>query len=143
MPTGSGCLGTSLGSFMGGLVAAAEPRVQLGLLAAGRRRAGGRLLQPPAGQVAAQALLLAGITKEKLQRQIAPVDPLTYADRLKDKKLLLIGASRDDIVPPEAMRRLWVATGKPKIVWLDATHIGAAAHAFTAMNAILAHLKEE
>ena len=55
----------------------------------------------------------------------------------------MIAASRDEIVPPEAMRRLWVAPGRPKIVWLDATHIGAAAHAFTAMNAILAHLKEE
>jgi dienelactone hydrolase len=137
-----GVVGTSLGSFMGGLVAASEPRVHSACLVLG----GGGLVDAfynhPRAKWAAQALLLAGITKEKLQRQIAPVDPLTYADRLRDKKLLLIGASRDDIVPPESMKRLWEATGKPKIVWLDATHVGAAAHAFTAMNAIIAHLKE-
>ena len=98
-----GVVGTSLGSFMGGLVAASEPRVHSVCLLLG----GGGLVDafynhPQAGLVA-QALLLAGITKEKLKRQIAPVDPLTYADRLKEKKLLLIGASRDDVVPPEAM----------------------------------------
>jgi hypothetical protein len=123
-------------------VAAAEPRVHSACLILG----GGGLVEAfynhPRAQWAAHALLLAGITREKLSRQIAPVDPLTYAGRLKDKKLLLIGASRDDIVPPAAMTRLWEATGKPKIIWLDATHVGAAAHAFTAMNAVIAHLKE-
>jgi dienelactone hydrolase len=137
-----GVVGTSLGSFMGGLVAAAEPRVQTACLLLG----GGGLVDAfynhPQAQLVAQAMALAGITREKLSRQIAPVDPLTYADRLKDKRLLLIGASRDDIVPPEAMKRLWEATGRPKIVWLDATHVGAAAHAFTAMNAVIAHVKE-
>lgn len=137
-----GVLGTSLGSFMGGLVAASEPRIHSACLLLG----GGGLVDAfynhPRAQVVALALLAVGITKEKLARQIAPVDPLTYADRLKEKKLLLIGASRDDIVPPEAMRRLWEATGQPKIVWLDATHVGAAAHAFTAMNAVIAHVKE-
>jgi dienelactone hydrolase len=138
-----GVVGTSLGSFMGGLLAAAEPRVQTACLLLG----GGGLVDAfyshPKTQWLTLALLTVGVTKEKLQRQIAPVDPLTYADRLRDKKLLLIGASRDDIVPPEAMKRLWEATGKPKIVWLDATHVGAAAHVFTAMNAIIAHVKEE
>jgi dienelactone hydrolase len=138
-----GVVGTSLGSFMGGLVAAAEPRVHSACLILG----GGGLVDAfynhPRTQWAMPLLWAAGITREKLSRQIAPVDPLTYADRLKDKDLLLIGASRDDIVPPAAMARLWEATGKPKIIWLDATHVGAAAHAFTAMNAIIAHLKEE
>ncbi|HET6573278.1 MAG TPA: prolyl oligopeptidase family serine peptidase [Fimbriiglobus sp.] len=138
-----GVMGTSLGSFMGGLVAAAEPRVHSACLLLG----GGGLVEAfynhPRLQWAAPLLWAAGITREKLARQIAPVDPLTYADRLKTKHLLLIGASRDDIVPPAAMKRLWEATGKPKIVWLNATHVGSAAYAFTAMNAVIAHLKEE
>ena len=87
------------------------------------------------------ALALAGVTKERLRRLIDPVDPLTYADRLKEKRLLLIGASRDDVVPPEAVKRLWEATGRPKILWFDATHVGAAAYAFPAMHAVIAHLK--
>jgi dienelactone hydrolase len=142
-PDRLGVMGTSLGSFMGGLVAASEPRVRTACLLLG----GGGLVDAfynhPQARWIARALLVVGVTREKLARQIAPVDPLTYADRLKEKKLLMIGASRDDIVPPEAMRRLWEATGRPKIVWVDATHVGAAAHAFTAMNAVIAHLKEE
>ncbi len=141
-PDRLGVVGTSLGSFTGGLLAAAEPRVHSAcLLLTGGGLVDAFYSHPQAGLIA-QALLLAGVTREKLQRLIAPVDPLTYADRLRDKKLLLIGASRDDVVPPEALRRLWEATGRPKIVWFDATHVGAAAYAFPAMNAVIAHVKE-
>jgi hypothetical protein len=30
---------------------------------------------------------------------------------------------------------------RPKIVWFDSTHVGAAANAFPAMNAVIEHLK--
>jgi dienelactone hydrolase len=142
-PDRLGVVGTSLGSFMAGLVAAAEPRVHTACLLL----SGGGLVDAffnhPRTQLLVHTLTLAGITREKLKRQIDPVDPLTYADRLKGKNLLLIGASRDDIVPPAAMKRLWAAAGKPKIIWVDATHVGAAAYAFEAMNAVVAHIKEK
>jgi dienelactone hydrolase len=139
-PNRIGVVGTSLGSFIGGLVAAAEPRVSAACLLLG----GGGLVDafydhPKAGPVLA-ALRLIGIGKDELKAAIAQADPLTYADRLKAKSLLLIAASRDDVVPPIAMRRLWEATGKPKIIWYDATHVGAAAYAFPAMTAVVAHL---
>ena len=97
-------VGTSLGSFVGGLLAAAEPKVSAACLLLG----GGGLVDafrehPLAGPVLA-GLRVMGVTPERLKRQIAPVDPLTYADRLKTKRLLLIAASRDDVVPPAAMR---------------------------------------
>jgi hypothetical protein len=95
---------------------------------------------PQAGLIV-RALALAGVTKEKLRPVIDPIDPLTYADKLKGKRLLLIGASRDDVVPPEALKRLWEATGKPKIQWYDATHVGFAAYVFPAMHAVLDHIK--
>ncbi|MFO0848476.1 MAG: prolyl oligopeptidase family serine peptidase [Gemmataceae bacterium] len=138
-----GVVGTSLGSFIGGLVAAAEPRVTAACLLLG----GGGLVDafydhPKAGPVLS-VLRLVGIGKDELKAAIAPADPITYADRLKGKSLLLIAASRDDVVPPVAMKRLWEATGKPKIVWYDATHVGAAAYAFPAMREVLAHLTGE
>jgi dienelactone hydrolase len=136
-----GVVGTSLGSFIGGLVGAAEPHIKTVCLLLG----GGGLVDAfynhPKAAGVTQVLMLLGITKEKLAKQIAPVDPLTYADRLKEKRLLLIGASRDDVVPPAALKRLWEATGKPKIVWFDATHVGAAAYAFPAMHAVIEHIK--
>ena len=142
-PDRLGVVGTSLGSFVGSLVAAAEPRVRSACLLLG----GGGLVDAfwhhPRAMAITPVLQLFGISKGVLAKQIAPVDPLTYADQLKSKRLLLIAASRDDVVPPTAMQRLWEATGKPKILWLDATHVGAAAYAFPAMEAIILHLREE
>jgi hypothetical protein len=36
-------------------------------------------------------------------------------------------------------RALWEAAGKQKIVWYDATHVGAAAHMADAMEQLLKH----
>lgn len=141
-PDKIGLVGTSLGSLIGGVVVAAEPRIKLGCLILG----GGGLVDAfydhPKAAVITQALRLLGITKEKLAKQIAPADPLTYAEHLKGKDLLLIAASRDDVVPPAAMKRLWEASGKPKILWFDATHVGFAIYAFPAMAAVVEHFKK-
>lgn len=137
-----GIVGTSLGSFVGGVVAAAEPRLKSVCLLLG----GGGLVDafynhPKAAPFRAINEFLGG-NLDNLKRLIAPVDPITYAKSLKDKRLLLIAASRDDVVPPEAMKRLWEATGQPKILWLDATHVGAAAFVFPTMQAVIKHIKE-
>lgn len=137
-----GVVGTSLGSFVGGLVAAAEPRVHTACLLLG----GGGLVdsfsEHPRANFILRSLALFGVTRDDLKGMIAPVDPLTYAERLKTKRLLLIGASRDDIVPPSALTRLWEATGRPPIVWYDATHVGAARYVFEAMQEVVNHLKK-
>jgi dienelactone hydrolase len=140
-PARLGVVGTSLGSFVGGLLAAAEPRVSVACLLLG----GGGLVDAFSEHPVAAQLLpvlgLLGVTPDRLRRQIAPVDPLTYADRLRTKKLLLVAASRDDVVPPAAMRTLWKATGEPPIRWLDSTHVGAAAHMVPTMEAVIDHLR--
>ena len=142
-PAKLGLLGTSLGSFMGGIVAASEPRLASVCLLLG----GGGLVEAfadhPQGAAAFAALRVVGLSKKTLQGVVARVDPLTYAEQLKAKRLLLIAASRDDIVPPLAMRQLWRATGEPKILWYDATHVGSAQFVFPMMNAVLAHVSAE
>jgi dienelactone hydrolase len=137
-----GLLGTSLGSFVGGVAAGAEPKIRTVC----RLLGGGGLVDafsqhPKAGPILA-VLALAGITPTTLKKSIDPVDPLTYAERLKGKKLLLVGASRDDVVPPAAMKTLWEATGKPDILWLDATHVGAALYTIPMMRAVVKTLGE-
>jgi dienelactone hydrolase len=142
-PDRLGLVGTSLGSLVGGVAAAAEPRLRTACLLLG----GGGLVDafydhPKAASVRRVNELLGG-SKAALKRLIDPVDPLTYADRLGNKKLLLIAASRDDVVPPAAMTRLWEATGRPKIVWYDATHVGAALYVFPAMATVVEHVKQK
>jgi dienelactone hydrolase len=141
-PAKLGLLGTSLGSFVGGVTAAVEPKVKRVCLLLG----GGGLVDafqqhPQAGPGLAM-LALVGITPDKLKKLIDPIDPLTYADKLRAKKLLLIGASRDDVVPPVAMKTLWEATGKPSVLWVDATHVGAALYLLPMMREVVKTLGE-
>lgn len=141
-PKRIGLLGTSLGSFVGGVAAAAEPKIKTVCLLLG----GGGLVdafnQHPQAGPALAVLALVGLTPDKLKKLIDPVDPLTYAERLKGKKLLLIGASRDDVVPPVAMKSLWEATGKPKVLWVDSTHVGAALYLLPMMREVVKTLGE-
>jgi len=136
-----GIHGTSLGSFMAALTAAAEPRLNNVSLLLG----GGGLVDAywdhPRAKPLLQALAVLGADKDAVKRVIAPADPITYAETLKKRNLLMIAASRDDIVPPECAKCLWEATGKQKIVWLNATHVGAALHLFAATDHIVKHFK--
>jgi dienelactone hydrolase len=139
-PERLGLVGTSLGSLVGALVAAAEPRLKNVCLLL----TGGGLVDAfydhPRARPYTQVLDLLG-GKEAVKRVVAPADPITYAGQLRGKNLLLIAASRDDVIPPAAAKALWEATGKQKILWVDATHVGAAVYAFPVMRAVIAHVK--
>ncbi len=136
-----GVLGTSLGSFMGALSAAMEPRLGRVVVLLGGGGLVDALYDDPRAEQYRKAWEALGGTKEKLREAIAPADPLTYAANLKDRKLLIIGAKRDDIVPPKATEALWQATGKQKIVWFEASHVGAALFLIPAMQHVLEHFQ--
>lgn len=141
-PSKLGLLGTSLGSFVGGVTAGVEPKIKrVALLLGGGGLVDAFQQHPQAGPGLAM-LALVGITPDKLKKLIDPIDPLTYADKLKEKKLLLVGASRDDVVPPVAMKTLWEATGKPSVLWVDATHVGAALYLLPMMREVVKTLGE-
>jgi dienelactone hydrolase len=135
-----GIVGTSLGSFVSAIVAANEPRVKnVCLLLTGGGLVDAYYDHPLAKPYTPLIDLVGGKTTMKLL--LAPVDPLTYAKQLKDKNLLMICASRDDIVPPSAATRLWEASGKQKIIWVNSTHVGAGLYAMTALRAMSEHLR--
>lgn len=138
-PKRLGILGTSLGSFLGALSAEMEPRFGKVVVLLG----GGGLVDAywddPRGELLRNLYRTLGGSKERLKELIAPVDPLTCAGNLKDRKMLILAAKRDDIVPPRCAEALWEATGKQKIVWFDATHYGAALYIIPALNQIVQH----
>lgn len=121
-----GILGTSLGSFVAALTAETEPRFdRVAILLGGGGLVDAFYDHPQARPYRAVYEALGG-TKDKVKELLAPVDPLTMADRLRGRNVLMLAASRDEIVPPSAARALWEAMARPKIVWYDTTHYGAA-----------------
>jgi hypothetical protein len=82
-----------------------------------------------------------GASKETMKKAIAPIDPITCAANLKKRKLLILAASKDEIVPPRMAQLLWEASGRQTIGWYDAGHYTAILHMPDALARIAAHLK--
>lgn len=138
-----GIMGTSLGSFMAALTGEMEPRLGRVVVLLG----GGGFVEayydhPKAERYRTVYEALGG-TKEKLAKLLAPVDPLTCAANLKERKLLILAGKRDDIVPPKMAETLWKASGEQKIVWYDCTHYGAIVYLASALDHIIEHFGAE
>lgn len=54
--------------------------------------------------------------------ETASFDPLSYADRLRGKPVLMINAGFDRVIPPAATRQLWEALGRPPLVRYPVGH---------------------
>jgi dienelactone hydrolase len=136
-PKRLGIVGTSLGSFMGSLAAEMEPRLGRVAILLG----GGGLVDAfydnPRAELFRKSWEALGGNKDKLARLIAPADPLTCAANLKDRKVLMIAAKKDEIVPPKMAEALWEATGRQKIVWYDCNHYGAIKYVVPAMGHVV------
>ena len=138
-----GIMGTSLGSFMAALAAEMEPRLGRVVVLLG----GGGFVEAyydhPKAERYRKVYEALGGTKEKLAKLLAPVDPLTCAANLKERKLLILAGKRDDIVPPRMAEALWKAAGEQKIVWYDCTHYGAIVYLASALDHIIEHFGAE
>src|SRR5207248_10939958 len=135
--------GTSLGSMIGALAAEMEPKLSRVSIALG----GGGLVDayydhPQAASYRKLWENLGG-TKESVVRLFAPIDPITCAANLKDRKVLMLAGKRDEIVPPKATTALWEAAGKPKIIWYDCTHYGAAVYFAPILAEVVKHFTAE
>jgi cephalosporin-C deacetylase-like acetyl esterase len=121
-----GILGTSLGSFVAALCAETDTRFSRVVLLLG----GGGLVDAfydhPQAKPYVRIYELLGGNKDRVKKLLAPVDPLTLAGNLRGRSVIMFNASRDEIVPPSATNALWEAAGRPRIIWYDTTHYGAA-----------------
>jgi len=52
-------------------------------------------------------------------------DPLTFANYLQGRPVLMINGKDDEIVSEKSTLALWEACGRPRLVWLSGTHAGA------------------
>lgn len=124
-PQRLGVFGISLGGITAALAATAEPRLHNVCL----MLAGGDI-----SQVAWESQELAplrehwlaqGETRESFFEVLESVDPAAYAPQALDRRVLMLNASRDEVIPPECTKSLWRAWGEPPIVWYNAGHYSA------------------
>jgi dienelactone hydrolase len=129
-PEQLGIMGISLGGITSALAATAEPRFKNVCLIL----AGGDI-----GEVAWEARelkklreswLAKGGDKQSLTALLAKVDPVTYADNVRGRRILMLNARQDEVIPPACTESLWRAFGKPEIIWWDAGHYSAARYMF-------------
>ncbi len=120
-----GVSGISLGGIVSSLVAAIDPTIQQGafLLAGGDLSS--ILWSMPEAAPYRALWVESGRTRADLKALTDPYDPLTYATRLKGKKLLFIAGKVDEVVPPSSTLLLWDAAGRPPIRWYDCGHYSA------------------
>lgn len=125
-----GIFGISLGGITAALTAEQEPRFRNVCLMLAGGDLGRVSWESPEVKEARTRWLSGGGTKEEFFAVLQPIDPASYAERLKSRRMLMINAAHDEIVPPPCTESLWEKAGKPRIIWFDAGHYSAAAFLF-------------
>ena len=115
-----GVFGISLGGITSALASTAEPRFQkICLMLAGGDMAKIAWESPEVKEVRERWPSRGG-SKEEFYDIIKQIDPVTYGDRVRGRKILMLNASHDEVIPKVCTESLWHAFGEPEIVWLDA-----------------------
>ncbi|RPI80198.1 MAG: abhydrolase domain-containing 18, partial [Planctomycetaceae bacterium] len=124
-----GITGISLGGIMSALAAEAEPRFRnVGIVLGGGNFAEVIWnMDDSKARAFRDRWAQMGGTKERFAEVLSQVDPVTYGDLLKGRRVLMVAAKNDEIVLPACTHALHDAIGnEPELVWLDAGHYTAA-----------------
>jgi alpha/beta hydrolase family protein len=137
-PDQLGVFGISLGGITAALAGTAEPRFHkiCPVLAGGG--IGSILWESPEPHMVEvrRRWLATGGTRESLLELMQSIDPASYGDRVRDRKILMLNASHDEVIPKKCTESLWQAFGRPKIFWYDAGHYTAAWHLVDAVGRV-------
>jgi dienelactone hydrolase len=132
-PDQIGVFGISLGGITGALVATAEPRIQNVCLLL----AGGDISRIKLAELKVRGELPKDFgDPETYIKKWAVIDPVTYAENARGKRILLLNADRDEIIPRACTESLHKAFGEPEIVWYAGGHYSVIRHLFSALNRV-------
>jgi len=128
-----GIFGISLGGITAALAATTEPRIKNVCLLL----AGGAIGQAGWDSAEAKPLreqwLAKGGTREQFVEILSVVDPVTYASPAHGKRILMLNASDDEVIPRPCTDALWTALGQPPIKWYPGGHYSVVWHLFGAL----------
>ena len=128
-----GVFGISLGGITAALAATAEPKLNNVCLLL----AGGSIAQAGWESKEARPLreqwLAQGKTREEFVEILSAVDPVTYAAAAKGKRIFMLNATTDEVIPRACTEALWTSLGEPPIKWYSGGHFSVAWHLFGAL----------
>jgi cephalosporin-C deacetylase-like acetyl esterase len=127
-PQRLGITGISLGGIMSALAASGEPRLKNVAVFLGGGNFGELIWSNETRQAQAfrEKWLADGGTRESFSEVVSQVDPATYGKLLMGRRVLMIAAKNDEVIPPASAKALWESIGRePEIVWIDAGHYTA------------------
>jgi poly(3-hydroxybutyrate) depolymerase len=124
-PARLGASGISLGGIVASLATAVDPAIRQGVFLLAGGDLSSILWEMPEAAAYRKQWLDTGRTRQDLKALTDPFDPLTYANGLKGKRLMMIAGKVDEVVPPSSTLHLWEAAGRPPIHWCDCGHYSA------------------
>ena len=132
-PEELGIFGISLGGITGALAATAEPRLKNVCLLL----AGGDL-----GKVVIESKEIEKYKKEfgtvpdkeEFLAKLKVIDPVTYGANAKGRRILMMNAKSDEIIPKACTESLWKCFGEPPIHWYEGGHYSVAWHLIDALD---------
>jgi cephalosporin-C deacetylase-like acetyl esterase len=123
-----GITGISLGGIMSALAASGEPRLNNVAIVLGGGNFADLLWanETTRAKEFREKWLAGGETRESFRDLVSPIDPATHGHLLKGRRVLMIEAQNDEVIPPDSAKALWESMGRePELVWLDAGHYTA------------------
>ena len=133
-PSRLGVTGISLGGIVSSIAASVDPTLNRAALLLAGGGLGEILWEMPEGAKYKALWIASGRSKADLVALTAPLDPITYASRLKGKRILMMAGRVDEVIPPFAATRLWEEAGKPPIRWFECGHYSAAGYLLPAIR---------
>jgi dienelactone hydrolase len=124
-PRRIGASGISLGGIVSALATAVDPTIRQGVFLLAGGDLASILWEMPEAAPYRKQWLDSGRIRGDLKALTDPFDPVTYADRLKGKRVMIIAGKVDEVVPPSSTLLLWEAAGRPAIHWCDCGHYSA------------------
>ncbi len=79
--------------------------------------------------------------KAQTERILHRVDPLSYADANRPRRVFMVQGARDIVIPPRDATELWNALGRPPIRWVDGNHASLRLATNAAFHAALEYLQ--
>ena len=137
-PRRLGVVGVSLGAIVAHLAMGRDARLRVGVAVLG----GGDLPDLYRHSLVSLYYVLhhAGRVPPGALAPMRAVDPLTEASQNRPRRVLMIEAARDLLIPPHNATELWQALGEPPIQWLDTNHFALTLTPVPAYRATAAYL---